>query len=47
MADLYDILGITDKSCPKATIKKAWFKMSMKWHPDKNPDNKYIIINTL
>ena len=36
MADLYDILGITDKSCPKATIKKAWFKMSMKWHPDKN-----------
>ena len=36
MADLYDILGITNKSCSKSTIKKAWFRMSKKWHPDKN-----------
>ena len=36
MADFYDILGITNRSCSSAAIKKAWFKMNKKWHPDKN-----------
>ena len=40
MSNLYDILGITDTSCSSAVIKKAWFKMSKKWHPDKNGGSK-------
>ena len=35
----YAILGIT-KDADKATIKKSYRKLAMKYHPDKNPDNK-------
>ena len=36
--EFYDLLGIrTDAT--SAQVKKAFYKMSMKWHPDKNPDN--------
>ncbi|KAL8107793.1 hypothetical protein AgCh_024262 [Apium graveolens] len=35
--DCYDLLGVT-QSANSSEIKKAYYKLSLKHHPDKNPD---------
>ena len=36
--NFYEVLGV-DSNADEKIIKKAFRKLSLKYHPDKNPDN--------